>query len=388
MVKRNRIALSSYKAYCKALSSLLNIAEEEYFENKFASLRCDMKKNWRLLNNMLGKNVKSSHREFLIDGVKTEDQNIISKSFCEYFIEYPKSIHQSIPTSRYDFSSIIPVNLNSMVFRSSTLVEVNNIIDSIKKPGSIDDVSMRFFKLSLPYVSFFIRDLFNLCIEHSTYPDNLKTAKVTPIHKKSSRNSIVNYRPISVQCNLGKIFENMFYSRIQYFFHKFSPLSNQQFGFRQNRNTELATLELLDKVLPAIENKSYAICVFLDYKACFDTISRPILFEKLERYGVRGVALDLIKSYYRDRKQYVAYGSSKSETMLQELGVIQGSKCGPLFFDIYSSEFSILCNNDKHVLYADDTCLIYVSDNLNALTLHVNRRLRLIVEWCKYNKVC
>ena len=132
---------------------------------------------------------------------------------------------------------------------------------------------------------------------------------------------------------------------------------------------------MLDKVLPAIEKKSYAICVFLDYKACFDTISRQILFRKLERYGVRGISLDLVKSYYCNRKQYVQYNSCNSDVMLQELGVVQGSKCGPLFFDIYSNEFSILCGNDEHVLYADDTCLIYVSDDLNALTQHVNRRL-------------
>ena len=141
----------------------------------------------------------------------------------------------------------------------------------------------------MPYVSFFVRDLFNLCIEHFTDPNNLKIAKVIQVHNKSSRNNVANYNPISVQCNLGIIFENMFYSRIHSFFHKFSPLSNKQFCFRQNRNIELATLELLDKVLPAIENKSYGTCVFLDYKPCFDTISIPILFEKLERYGVIGV---------------------------------------------------------------------------------------------------
>ena len=59
-----------------------------------------------------------------------------------------------------------------------------------------------------------------------------------------------------------------------------------------------------------------------------------------------------------------------------------------IYFDIYSNEFSILCSNDKHILYADDTCLIYVSDDLQSLIHHVNRRLKLIVEWCNFNKIC
>ena len=63
-----------------------------------------------------------------------------------------------------------------------------------------------------------------------------------------------------------------------------------------------------------------------------------------------------------NRPQYVlcSFNACKSDIMLHELGVVQGSKCGSLFFEIYSNEFSILCNNDKHILYADNTCLIYI----------------------------
>ena len=348
----------------------------------------DMKKNWMLLNNILGKNVKTSHSEFVIDGVKTSDACIISKSFCKYFISYPQSIHDGIPISNHDFSNIIPLNNRSMVFMHSSDEEVEDIVGRIKKNGNLEDISMKFLKISLHYVTKHIKDLFNLCIQFGSYPDCLKVAQVTPIHKKNSRENICNYRPISVQSNLSKIFDNMFYNRIQSFFQTSSLLLENQYGFRKKKNTELATLDLVNKILPAIENKSYAICVFLDYKACFDTISRSILYRKLERYGVRGIALDLVKSYYENRKQYVAFNACKSDIMLQELGVVQGSKCGPLFFDIYSNEFSILCSNDKHILYADDTCLIYVSDDFQSLIHHVNRRLKLIVEWCNFNKIC
>ena len=38
--------------------------------------------------------------------------------------------------------------------------------------------------------------------------------------------------------------------------------------------------------MPAIKIKSYCISVFHDYQACFVTMCREILFDKLERYGV------------------------------------------------------------------------------------------------------
>lgn len=147
-------------------------------------------------------------------------------------------------------------------------------------------------------------------------------------------------------------------------------------------------MELVNKALPAIENKKYSLCIFLDYKACFDTICRSSLLKKLCRYGVRGPSLELIKSYFENRKQMVVFKSDKSDVLSQNLGVVQGSKCGPLLFDIYSSEFSIVCGEDEHILYADDTCIVCVADTLETLTEVVNQKMRLISEWCNFNKIC
>ena len=81
------------------------------------------------------------------------------------------------------------------------------------------------------------------------------------------------------------------------------------------------------------------------------------------------------------------YDTVKSSIRCQELGVIQGSKTGPLFFDIYSSDFARMCSNDESILYADDTVLVYVGTNLEELTDHVNNRLRNILDWCNCNKL-
>ena len=43
---------------------------------------------------------------------------------------------------------------------------------------------------------------------------------------------------------------------------------------------------------------------------------------KLYIYGVRGVALHLIKYYFDNRRQYILFGSVDSETLIQNLGVI------------------------------------------------------------------
>ena len=149
-------------------------------------------------------------------------------------------------------------------------------------------------------------------MDQGIFPDIFKSAKITPVFKKGVRNMIKNYRPISILCNIAKIFEAVICSRLKEFFMSQNLLSEKQFGFRTNKSTEMAVHDLIFKLLPAFENKKYAICVFLDYSACFDTISREILLDKMKRYGVRGTELELIKSYLKGRQQYVNYSNTNS----------------------------------------------------------------------------
>ena len=65
-----------------------------------------------------------------------------------------------------------------------------------------------------------------------------------------------------------------------------------------------------------------------DLKKAFDTVDHEILLQKMEHYGIRGVAQGLMKSYLRDRTQYVCYGGYESERGKVECGVPQGSVLG------------------------------------------------------------
>ena len=103
------------------------------------------------------------------------------------------------------------------------------------------------------------------------------------------------------------MFEALIYNRLKSFFASQNLLLENQFGFRSGRSTEQAALTLVDRVIPAMANKSYALCVLLDVSSCFDTVSHDLLFGKLQRCGVRGVALNLIESYFTDRTQQVVY---------------------------------------------------------------------------------
>ena len=46
-----------------------------------------------------------------------------------------------------------------------------------------------------------------------------------------------------------------------------------------------------------------------------------------------------------------------------------------------------MCSREKSILYADDTVILYIATSLQELTGDIDKRLRVVLEWCKYNAV-
>ena len=64
---------------------------------------------------------------------------------------------------------------------------------------------------------------------------------------------------------------------------------------------------MYEKISSAIDRGELAVGVFLDLSKAFDTVNHSILFDKREHYGIRGLALKWIKSYFSNRLQFVQY---------------------------------------------------------------------------------
>ncbi len=62
----------------------------------------------------------------------------------------------------------------------------------------------------------------------------------------------------------------------------------------------------------------------IDLSRAFDTLSHEILLNKLRFYGMRGVALDWIRDYLSNRKQFGMYNNEKSKLVDINIGAPQG----------------------------------------------------------------
>ena len=130
-----------------------------------------------------------------------------------------------------------------------------------------------------------------------------------------------------------------------------------QYGYRKGHSTELAALELADRLSQHLDKGEIPIAIFLDLSKAFDTLDHKILLSKLNYYGIKGTALKWFESYLSNRYQYVIYENTKSQQSQLFTGVPQGSVLGPLLFLIYMNDISNASDKFNSVLFADDTTL-------------------------------
>ena len=115
-------------------------------------------------------------------------------------------------------------------------------------------------------------------------------------------------------------------------------------------------------------------------------MSHDILLLKLDHYGIRGNAYNLLKTYMTGRKQFVSLNEVISSTVDIEYGVPQGSNLGPILFSIYVNDF-FNTYDSASVLYADDTCIKVEAEITNDLELLLNQAIEKASNWMKANKL-
>ena len=119
----------------------------------------------------------------------------------------------------------------------------------------------------------------------------------------------------------------------------------------------------------------------------FDTLDHNILISKLQHYGIKGTALQLLLSYLSNRKQFVQYGDILSQKTDILMGVPQGSILGPLLFIIYINVMVHSSELFKFINFADDTTLITNLKNEDTRNESLNTELANFHNWLKANKL-
>ena len=393
---RNRTAANEakYKMYRNKLTNIKRFCEKNYYTKLIENNKKNVKNIWRVLNEIINKKVKSNEYP---DQFKTEDGSIISdmktiaNKFNEFFVNVGPNLAKQV---RVDDNSNIYDYLGSMNPQSMFLLPVSEteIINTVrlcknKNSEDFNNLSMHVVKDIVEPVIKPFQYICNLSFKNGVVPNNMKIAKIIPLFKNGDKSVFTNYRPVALLPQFSKILEKLFCKRLNEFIDKHDLIVNSQYGFRANRSTSSALLELVEDITTALDKNKYTVGVFIDLRKAFDTIDHTLLLKKLEHYGIRGIVNKWLCSYLSKRKQYVEIDQESSNLLDVLCGVPQGSVLGPLLFLLYINDICNVSKLLKLILFADDTNLFRSGLNLEELCKEISNELSKLNKWFKVNKL-
>lgn len=260
-------------------------------------------------------------------------------------------------------------------------VEQQLINIDVKKSLGPDGISPYTLKRCAHQLAIPLAHLYRLCLKEQEWPYLWKWARVVAAHKKNSKSSVKNYRPISLLSVVGKIFEKIIADEVSCFLDQNLLLSDKQFGFRKKRSTSDLLLQLSTSWQQSLDKGNYIYVIALDIAGAFDRVWHKGIVAKLQSFGIAGDLLRLFENYLKRRTLRVVVNGYTSNEFPIEASVPQGSVIGPLLWNIYFND--ILQLIPEAYAYADDCTVAFTcnDNNRHATIRKINETLKLIVAW-------
>lgn len=371
---------NDYKTYRNILNKVIRCVKSAYYQDRIEECKNNNLKLWKYINGLIGDG-KSNGKDIKIDATTLND------FFVNVGVNQAQQINNNPRTDCFAYENL-PNPLNSFYLSPTSASDVERIIGGLKNncsPGT-DNLSNATLKPIACLISKPLAFIFNKCFLSGKFPNHFKTAKIKPLFKNGDPINPGNYRPISLLSNLAKIMEKIIKKSLVSYLSTHNIINDSQFGFQANKSTEDALIKLSNTVSHNLNHNVKTIALFLDIRKAFDTIPHDLLFSKLERYGFRGVFLDLMKSYLQDRTQTLSINAQSCTRNLTSFGLPQGTVLSPILFILYVNDIlNVKLRNATVLSFADDTAIVCTGRTWGEVHSAAEQNIAKVKSWLDRN---
>ena len=398
----NKVTYTRYRNYC---TGLFRKEIKSFYNNLDTKFVTDNRKFWKTVKPLFSDKHFSNNKITLLEGEEIiSNDNEIAEIFNAYFANIVDNLNvKGFVTSDYSYAPELDNIMNIVekfknhpsISKIKKIVKIDQpfsflpvsesvICDKIesldkRKPTTHNNIPTRILVENKDIISPFITEMYNESNRTSNFPNSLKLADVTPVHKKKERIIKGNYRNVSILPPVSKIYERDMFDQISVYIDKY--LSPFLCGFRKGYSTQHCLMVMLDKWHKAIDSGKFAGALLTDLSKAFDCLNHELLIAKLEAYGFDLSSLSYIYSYLSDRKQRTKVNNSYSSWSGIKSGVPQGSILGPLLFNIYLNDIFYFVSKCDITNYADDTTPYSIDKTVDALLSTLEAESNILIKW-------
>ena len=261
-------------------------------------------------------------------------------------------------------TAALPVSLSQTQILSVELSVVQQAVKRLKSNSlDCDGISANHLKVDCPLLFQHLQLLFQMCLCASAVPDSFLCGSVTSILKRGKPPSdCSSYRPITVSCNLSKVFEYVLLPSISS-----AHFGENQLGFSSGVGCQQAHRVLINLLIDATKKGYELHLCALDLSKAFDSVVHSQALFSLFSHGINLSLVSLLRYWYANSFLRIkAEGVISDSKIPVRCGVRQGAVLSPSIFKLCIS--SVLSSipttcifqaiNLSYIAYADDILLI------------------------------
>ena len=310
-----------------------------------------------------------------------DGNHITAQTFTEYYENlkpenpsFDSKFMQKVEKYIGELNLKVDVNIDCPIFDCLNAPihteEITFAIKKLKNKKAIgsDGLAAEFYKNSDGHLDKPLSALFNYILNSGNYPVAWSTGIINPIHKKNDITDPENYRKITIQPALGKLFDGVLNNRLTYIKTALKLEDPLQFGFRPKHGSVDNAFILKNIIDINRSNKKPLYVCFIDFKAAFDNINRAALLFKMRQQGITGNFLNIIRDMLNKAKSTVRWNNEYGELFDNLYGVLQGNVSSPALFKLFLEDLRSYLDNIygvrigemliAYLLLADDLALI------------------------------